>query len=179
MPKTKENVAQMQYAYQIWNQKTSTRKDIYQKMVKKFGTRATISFPTLNRWLSQYDDLPEDEVMQDAPYEWKSLAHYGIPWQEGSLADELYREYQLRTKTYPTGRHMKWLWRQWHLEGQGFRPRELPNTDDTTFVWEQLFKNGHKRVEEEKIEYMARKLNWGNVHSPKFLDQTHPKTKNP
>jgi hypothetical protein len=74
---------------------------------------------------------------------------------------------------------MKWLWRQWHLEGQGFRPRELPNTDDTTFFWEQLFKNIHKRVEEEKIEYMARKLNWGNVHNPKFLDQTHSKTKDP
>ena len=71
---------------------------------------------------------------------------------------------------------MKWLWREWHLEGQGFRPRELPNTDDTTFFWEQILKNVHKRVEEEKIEYIARKLNWGNVHTSGVLDQTQPNT---
>jgi len=177
MPKAKENVVQMQYAYQIWSPKTSTRKDIYQQMVRKFGTRSTVSFSTLNRWLSQYDDLPEDEVMQDGPYEWKWLGHYGIPWQEGSLVDELYKEYQLRTKTYPSGRHMKWLWREWHLEGQGYRPRELPNTDDTTFFWEQIFKNVHKRVEEEKIAYMARKLNWGNAHTSKVIDQSQTTTK--
>jgi ribosome biogenesis protein ERB1 len=47
MPKTKENVAQMQYAYQIWNQKTSTRKDIYQKMVKKLLSGC--------KWLSSID----------------------------------------------------------------------------------------------------------------------------
>jgi len=177
MPKAKENVDQMQYAYQVWSLKTSTRKDIYQNMVRKFGTRSTVSFSTLNRWLSQYDELPEDEVMQDGPYEWKWLAHYGIPWQEGSLADELYREYQLRTKTYPSGRHMKWLWREWHLEGQGFRPRELPNTDDTAFFWVQILKNVHKRVEEEKIDYMARMLNWGNVQTSRILDQTQLNTK--
>lgn len=71
MPKAKENVDQMQYAYQVWSLKTSTRKDIYQNMVRKFGTRSTVSFSTLSRWLSQYDELPEDEVMQDGPYEWK------------------------------------------------------------------------------------------------------------
>ena len=160
MPKAKENVAQMQYAYHLWSQNDSTRKDIYQKMVKKFGTLTTVSFSTLNRWISQYRALPEAEVIQDQPYEWKWLANYGIPWQEGSLADELHKEYQLRTKSFPSGRHIKWLWREWHLDGQGYRPRELPNTADTTFFWEQILKSVHRRVEEEKIEYIARNLNW-------------------
>lgn len=72
---------------------------------------------------------------------------------------------------------MKWLWREWHLEGQGFRPRELPNTDDTAFFWVQILKNVHKRVEEGKIDYMARKLNWGNVQTSRILDQTQLNTK--
>ena len=160
MPKAKENVAQMQYAYHLWSQNDSTRKDIYQKMVKKFGTLTTVSFSTLNRWISQYRALPEAEVIQDQPYEWKWLANYGIPWQEGSLVDELHKEYQFRTKSFPSGRHIKWLWREWHLEGQGYRPRELPNTDDTTFFWEQVLKSVYRRVEEEKMEYIAKNLNW-------------------
>ena len=160
MPKTKENIVQMQYTYHLWNEKTSTRKEIYQKIVKKFGTQTAVSFSTLNRWISQYNALQESEVLQDEGYRWMWLEDYGIPWQEGSLAEELRREYTLRTKSDPTGRHIKWLWRTWHLEGQGYRPRELPNTNDTTFFWDQIIKSVQKKVEEEKFGYIAKSLNW-------------------
>lgn len=165
MPKTKENIDQMQYAYNLWSQKNFSRKEIYQKIVKKFGVHTAVSFSTLNRWMSQYGDLPVSEVLQDEEYQWIWLENYGIPWEEGSLAEELHREYKLRTKSEPTGRHIKWLWRTWHLEGQGYKPRELPNTNDTTFFWDQIIKSVQKRVQEEKINYMAKTLNWQYLYS--------------
>ena len=173
MPKTKENIPQMQYAYQLWGQNTFSRKEIYQRMVRKFGTQATVSFSTLNRWISQYNNLPVDEVLQDWPYQWIWLENYGIPWEEGSLAEELHREYMLRSKSEPTGRHMKWLWRKWHLEGQGYRPRELPNTNDTTFFWDQIIKSVQKRVEQEKFDSVAKTLNWKLSQSPNPSDQNN------
>ena len=174
MPKTKENIPQMQYAYQLWGQNTFSRKEIYQRMVRKFGTQATVSFSTLNRWISQYNKLPEGEILQDWPYQWIWLEHYGIPWQESGLADELHREYKLRTKSDPTGRHMKWLWRKWHLEGQGYRPRELPNTNDTTFFWDHIIKSVQKRVEQEKFNCIAKILNWKISCRPKYLPSDNP-----
>ncbi|MED5429234.1 MAG: hypothetical protein VX383_06190 [Chloroflexota bacterium] len=172
MPKTKENIAQMQYIYHLWSQKNSTRKEIYQKMVKKFGTEATVSFSTLNRWISQYNSLQEIELIQYERYQWTWLETYGLPWHEGSLIEELNREYTLRTKSNPTGRHIKWLWRTWHLEGQGYRPRELPNTSDTTFFWDHIIKSVKKKVAEEKFNHIAKNLNWQHQNDLEHLDQS-------
>ena len=69
---------------------------------------------------------------------------------------------------------MKWLWRKWHLEGQGYRPRELPNTNDTIFFWDQIIKSVQKRVEQEKFDYVAKALNWKLSHIPRPSDQNNP-----
>ena len=155
MPNVKTNKEQMQEVYLMWSHGGKNRQEIHSQLIREFGRRA-VSISTLNRWIKEYEQLTLEDSIQDVPFQWRFLDRYGIPWQEGKLASYLDNEYFELTGKRPSGRIIKWAWRNWYLsEGANLTPH-----DDIAFFWKILIEKSNTDAEWERSSFLAHKLNW-------------------
>ena len=121
-----------------------------------FGSE-TISIETIEKWLHEFDQIPEKERRQEESYHWDYLEYYEIEWTNGRQVNELYEKFQswLRTtEIVPvgnfqgdipiSGREMKWIWRislRDSSDGSFNFSRELMNSIWEEAVEKQLMSN--------------------------------------
>ena len=72
------------------------------------------------------------------------------------MVSYLDNEYFELTGKRPSGRVIKWAWRNWYLsEGANLTPH-----DDIAFFWKILIEKSNTDAEWEKASFLANKLNW-------------------
>ena len=63
-----------------------------------FGSE-TISIETIEKWLHEFDQIPEKERRQEESYHWDYLEYYEIEWTNGRQVNELYEKFQSWLRT--------------------------------------------------------------------------------
>ena len=89
-------------AYKKWcNGKPQT------EIVKESG----VTSRTVERWVSQFKKLPQEETMKDMKFQPIFIHQYGMSWRDvDSVMDNLER-FAEKQDEYPTGRQAVWFWR--------------------------------------------------------------------
>lgn len=114
MPRPKASPQQNTRAYKMWLGGYG-HKAICENLEEEFG-ESVVSERTVGTWISEFKQVPSEDVSVDAPFQWHRMEEYELPWQAGEYLLDMWVSNLRESSNYSwpseiTFRAVRWWWK--------------------------------------------------------------------